>query len=55
MKQVKTLAKKAKQGDKEALLQFGLADKKEYYQLTYTYVENEHNAMDTLNNGCNFI
>lgn len=47
---MKRLVKKAKQGDKEALMQLVLAAKDDYYRLAYTYVENEHDAMDALEN-----
>lgn len=42
--------KKARNGDKEALMQLVLDAKDEYYRLAYTYVENEHDAMDALEN-----
>ncbi len=42
--------KKARRGDKEALMQLVLDAKDEYYRLAYTYVENEHDAMDALEN-----
>ena len=42
--------KKAKQGDKGALMQLVLAAKDDYYRLAYTYVGNEHDAMDALEN-----
>lgn len=42
--------KKAKRGDKEALMQLVLSAKDDYYRLAYTYVENEHDAMDALEN-----
>jgi len=45
---VKRLVKKAKQGDKEALMKLVLAAKDDYYRLAYTYVENEHDALDAL-------
>ena len=47
---MKRLVKKAKSGDKEALMQLVLGAKDEYYRLAYTYVENEHDAMDALEN-----
>lgn len=47
---MKRLVKKAKQGDKEALMKLVLAAKDDYYRLAYTYVENEHDAMDALEN-----
>ena len=42
--------KKARNGDKEALMQLVLDAKDEYYRLAYTYLENEHDAMDALEN-----
>jgi len=47
---MKRLVKKARSGDKEALMQLVLDAKDEYYRLAYTYVENEHDAMDALEN-----
>ena len=47
---MKRLIKKAKHGDKEALMQLVLLAKDEYYRLAYTYAENEHDAMDALEN-----
>nr|WP_316244830.1 RNA polymerase sigma factor [Paenibacillus senegalensis] len=40
--------KKAKKGDKEALLQLILAQKEAYYRLAYSYMRNEADAMDVL-------
>lgn len=40
--------KKAKKGDKEALLQLILAEKEAYYRLAYSYMRNEADAMDAL-------
>ncbi len=40
--------KKAKKGDKEALLQLILAEKEAYYRLAYSYMKNEADAMDVL-------
>jgi len=40
--------KKAKKGDKEALLQLILAEKEAYYRLAYSYMRNEADAMDVL-------
>ncbi|KHF39156.1 sigma-70 family RNA polymerase sigma factor [Halalkalibacter okhensis] len=42
------LVKKAKKGDKEALLQLIMKRKNQYYRLAFTYVGNEHDAMDAL-------
>lgn len=47
---MKRLVKKARQGDKEALMQLVLAAKDDYYRLAYTYVKNEHDAMDAIEN-----
>jgi RNA polymerase sigma factor (sigma-70 family) len=40
--------KKAKKGDKEALLQLILAEKEAYYRLSFSYMRNEADAMDVL-------
>lgn len=40
--------KKAKKGDKEALLQLILAEKEAYYRLAFSYMRNEADAMDVL-------
>ncbi|MCR8644222.1 RNA polymerase sigma factor [Paenibacillus sp. N1-5-1-14] len=40
--------KKAKKGDKEALLQLIMAEKDAYYRLAYSYMKNEADAMDAL-------
>ncbi|WP_410771285.1 sigma-70 family RNA polymerase sigma factor [Fontibacillus sp. BL9] len=40
--------KQAKKGNKEALLQLILADKDAYYRLALTYMGNEHDAMDAM-------
>lgn len=42
------LVKKAKRGDKEALLTLIMNKKNDYYRLAFTYVRNEHDAMDAL-------
>lgn len=42
------LVKKAKRGDKEALLQLVMAEKDAYYRLALTYMKNEHDAMDAM-------
>lgn len=47
MKLVKQV-KKAKKGDKEALLQLIMAEKDAYYRLAYSYMKNEADAMDAL-------
>lgn len=40
--------KKAKKGNKEALLQLILAEKDDYYRLALTYMGNSHDAMDAM-------
>lgn len=40
--------KRAKKGDKEALLQLIMAEKDAYYKLAFTYMGNEHDAMDAM-------
>lgn len=40
--------KKAQKGDKEALLQLIMAEKDAYYRLAYSYMRNEADAMDVL-------
>lgn len=47
---MKRLVKKAKNGDKEALLQLVLERKDELFRLAFSYVENEHDAMDAMEN-----
>ncbi|MCT8136688.1 RNA polymerase sigma factor [Anaerobacillus sp. CMMVII] len=42
------IVKKAKKGNKEALLQLVMNQKDEYYRLAYTYMENQHDAMDAM-------
>lgn len=42
------LVKKAKRGNKEALLQLIMAEKDAYYRLAFTYMGNEHDAMDAM-------
>jgi RNA polymerase sigma factor (sigma-70 family) len=42
------LVKKAKKGNKEALLQLIFAEKDDYYRLALTYMGNEHDAMDAM-------
>ncbi len=42
------LVKKAKRGDKEALLQLIMNQKDDYYKLAYTYMGNQHDAMDAM-------
>lgn len=45
---VSRLVKQAQIGNKEALLQLILADQDAYYRLAYSYMGNEHDAMDAL-------
>lgn len=45
---VSRLVKQAKRGNKEALLQLILADQDAYYRLAYSYMGNEHDAMDAM-------
>lgn len=40
--------KKAKKGDKEALLQLVMAEKESYFRLAYSYMRNEADTMDIL-------
>lgn len=42
------LIKKAKMGDKEALLRLVMEQHKDFYRLAYVYMKNEDNAMDAL-------
>ncbi len=42
------LVKMAKKGDKEALLQLIMAEKDAYYRLALSYMKNEHDAMDAM-------
>lgn len=45
---VSRLVKKAKKGNKEALLQLIMKQKDDYYKLAYTYMGNQHDALDAL-------
>jgi RNA polymerase sigma factor, sigma-70 family len=42
------LVKQAQRGSKEALLQLILAEQDAYYRLAYSYMKNEHDAMDAM-------
>lgn len=42
------LIKKAKKGNKHALLQLVMAERDAYYKLAFTYLGNSHDAMDAL-------
>lgn len=45
---IEVLIRKAKQGDKEALVQLIMAEKKDFYKLAYLYMRNEEDALDAL-------
>ncbi|EHB57557.1 MULTISPECIES: RNA polymerase sigma factor [Paenibacillus] len=45
---ISRLVKQAKNGNKEALLQLIMADQDAYYRLAYSYMGNEHDAMDAM-------
>ncbi len=45
---VSRLVKQAQKGNKEALLQLILAEQDAYYRLAYSYMSNEHDAMDAM-------
>lgn len=42
------LVKKAKQGDKEALIKLIMDKKQDYYRLAYVYMRNEEDALDVM-------
>ena len=42
------LVKKAKHGDKDALLTLFMLKKQEYYKLAYIYMKNSEDAMDVM-------
>lgn len=42
------LVKKARQGDREALLQLIMDRKEDYYKLAYVYMKNQEDALDAL-------
>ncbi|NLM04088.1 MAG: sigma-70 family RNA polymerase sigma factor [Clostridiales bacterium] len=46
--EIKMLVKKAKAGDKEALLQLIMKEHEKYYKLAYVYTKNPEDAMDAL-------
>lgn len=46
--EIKLLVKKAKDGDKEALLSLVMAQQADYYKLAYVYMKNEEDAMDAM-------
>lgn len=45
---INILVKKAKQGNKEALVQLIMAQKEDFYKLAYLYMKNEHDALDAM-------
>ena len=45
---VQKMVKKAKKGNKEALLQLIMNQKDDYYRLAFTYMGNKHDAMDAM-------
>lgn len=45
---VNRLVRQAKKGNKDALLRLILADQDAYYRLAYTYMGNEHDALDAM-------
>ncbi|QZY56423.1 sigma-70 family RNA polymerase sigma factor [Crassaminicella profunda] len=42
------MVKKAKEGDKDALVQLIMAKKQEYYKLAYIYMKNKEDALDAM-------
>ena len=42
------MIKKAKKGDKEALLQLVMSEQSDYYKLAYVYMKNKDDALDAL-------
>lgn len=46
--ETEALVKKAKQGDKDALVQLIMAEKQAYYKLAYVYMKNPEDAMDAM-------
>lgn len=45
---ISRLVKQAQKGNKEALLQLIIAQQDAYYRLAYSYMNNEHDAMDAM-------
>ena len=45
---IKPLVKQAKKGDKEALLQLIFLEKDNYYRLAFSYLKNEEDSLDVL-------
>ncbi|MGB7604825.1 MAG: sigma-70 family RNA polymerase sigma factor [Lutisporaceae bacterium] len=46
--ETEVLVKKAKKGDKEALVQLIMTEKQDYYKLAYVYMRNPEDAMDAM-------
>lgn len=46
--ETKLMVKRAKKGDKKALLQLVMNQKDEYYKLAYVYLKNEEDTMDVM-------
>jgi len=46
--EIKQLVKKAKKGDKDALLQLIMKQQADYYKLAYVYMRNKEDALDAL-------
>jgi RNA polymerase sigma-70 factor (ECF subfamily) len=46
--ETEALVKKAKQGDKDALVQLIMAEKQSYYKLAFVYMKNSEDAMDAM-------
>ena len=44
------LVKKAKRGDKDALVQLIMAQKQDFYKLAYIYMKNEQDTLDVMQN-----
>lgn len=42
------LVKRAKQGDKDALVELIMLQKQEYYKLAYAFLNNKEDALDAL-------
>lgn len=42
------MVKRAKDGDKEALIQLIMSQKQEYYRLAYVYMKNQEDALDAM-------
>lgn len=46
--ETRLLVKKAKKGDREALLQLVMAQKSDYYRLAYVYMKNKEDSLDAM-------